>query len=276
MSTQETPPISVVMSVYNGLPYLYKAIDSILAQTFTNFEFIIIDDCSDDGSSEVLEKYALRDGRIKLLKNRTRMGLGANLRGGVKAAHGEWIARMDADDISINTRLERQYDYVKLHPETDIVGSFATDIDENGKQISERKVPTTHNNIVKYIWACPIIHPTAFIRKFSLMQVGSYGTEKRRQDYALWFRCAAAGLNFANIPEPLLKYRFTDDYFKKNDLPALLTQVKIGWKGCWQVKASPIGYIGVTVPLIKGILPKGMGMAISRLLKKFDPRDKRN
>lgn len=274
MRVQEKPQISVLMSVYNGLPYLAEAVDSILAQSFTNFEFIIIDDCSNDDSGEMLEKYARKDGRIKLVKNTARLGLGANLKHGVEIAKGEWIARMDADDVAISTRLYKQYEYVMLHPEVDILGSFAADIDASGKQNGERRVPTGHKDIVKYIWTCPIIHPTAFMKKSSLLKAGSYGTEKRRQDYALWFRCAAAGLKFANLPEPLLKYRFTGDYFNRNNLPALLTQVKIGWKGCWQVKASPIAYLGVAVPLVKGILPKSCGMFISSLLKKFDPRNK--
>lgn len=269
-----TPSITVVMSVYNGLPYLSEAIESILLQSYTDFEFIIIDDLSTDGSSEILKKYAKKDTRIELIKNTTRLGLGANLKHGVQIAQGQWIARMDADDISMPNRLAKQLEYVTANPQTDILGSYALDIDATGNTIGTRRCPTSHESIVKYIWSCPIIHPTAFMRKTSLLRAGSYGNEKRRQDYALWFRCAANGLNFANLPEPLLKYRFTGDYFHRNNLSALLTQVKIGWKGCWQVKASPIAYIGVTIPLIKGLLPKRCGMIITKILKRFDPRNK--
>lgn len=274
MSAPETPQISILMSVYNGLPYLGEAIESILTQTYINFEFIIIDDCSSDGSLELIEEYASKDRRIRLIKNEQRVGLGVNLKYGAEIAKGQWIARMDADDISMPQRIARQLEYVTINPKIDILGSYAIDIDEYGKEISERRCPISHDNITKYIWACPIIHPTVFMKKSSLLRVGSYGTEKRRQDYALWFRCVAAGLQFANLPEPLLKYRFTDDYFRRNNLPALFTQVRIGWKGCKQVQAQPIAYIGVIVPLVKGILPKRLGMAISSLLKKFDPRNK--
>jgi glycosyltransferase involved in cell wall biosynthesis len=274
MKITKQPQISVLMSVYNGLPYLNEAVDSILSQTFTDFEFIIIDDCSSDGSREILEKYAENDQRIKLIKNENRLGLGANLKNGVQLAQGKWIARMDADDISIPIRLSKQIEYVTNHPEIDILGSYAMDIDASGKELGLRRCPQNHAEIIKYIWTCPIIHPTAFIKKESLLRAGSYGDEKRRQDYALWFRCAASGLQFANLPEPLLKYRFTGDYFAKNNLRALLTQVKIGWRGCRQVKAKPIAYIGVAIPLIKGMLPKSFGMVISGVLKKFDPRNK--
>jgi glycosyltransferase involved in cell wall biosynthesis len=274
MSAPEAPQISVLMSVYNGLPYLAEAIESILIQSYRDFEFIIIDDCSSDGSLELIEEYARKDPRIRFIRNQQRLGLGTNLKHGVQIAKGEWIARMDADDISMPQRLAQQMGYVSANPKIDIVGSYAIDIDERGNKIGERRCPATHQYIIKYIWTCPIIHPTAFIRKSGLISAGSYGTEKRRQDYALWFRCAAAGLQFANLPEPLLKYRFTGDYFARNNLRGLLTQIKIGWKGCLQVKASPIAYIGVAIPLIKGLLPKRFGMAISGVLKKFDPRNR--
>jgi len=271
---QKNPQVSVLMSVYNGFPYLSEAISSILQQTYSDFEFIIIDDCSVDGSLQLIEKYAASDARIKLIKNQSRLGLGASLRHGVEIAVGQWIARMDSDDISLPERIEKQMEYVVAHPQIDILGSYAIDIDEHGNENGQRRVPISHVQIAKYIWTCPIIHPTAFMRKSSLIKSGSYGTEKRRQDYALWFRCAASGLQFANLPQALLKYRFTGDYFRRNNLKALLIQVKIGWIGCFQVKAAPVAYIGVVVPLIKGILPRGFGMFISKILKKFDPRNK--
>ena len=262
------------MSVYNGQPYLCEAVDSILAQTYKDFEFIIIDDCSSDGSPGILENYAASDNRIILVKNQQRLGLGKNLRHGVSIAQGKWLARMDADDISLPHRLAKQLEYVTTYPDTDILGSYAIDVDGHGRELGIRQCPLTHENIVKYIWTCPVIHPTAFMKISALLSAGSYGTEKRRQDYALWFRCAANGLRFANLPTPLLKYRFTGNYFARNDLPALISQVRIGWKGCRQVKAAPLAYFGVAVPLVKGLLPKRMGMFISGVLKKFDPRYK--
>ncbi len=268
-----TAKVTVLMSVYNGIPHLQEAVDSILSQSFTNFEFMIIDDCSTDGSRELIEELSKKDNRIRVIVNSSRKGLGSNLKKGVKLAKTQWIARMDADDISMPDRLEKQYNFATENPDVDIIGSWAMDINENGTDIGLRKVPVMDEQIIKYIWSCPIIHPTAFMRRESLLMAGSYGDEKRRQDYALWFRCAKAGLGFANIPEPLLKYRFSDEYFRKNNLNALIDQVKIGWNGCRLVKASPIAYVGVAVPLIKGILPMKCGMAISAVLKKFDPRN---
>lgn len=269
------PQITVLMSVYNGLPYLQESINSILNQSFKDFEFIIIEDCSSDTSLEVLKSYAKKDRRIRLIKNTENKGLGANLKKGVELAKGDYIARMDDDDISLPHRLQTQLDFAQANPEIDIIGSFATDINEKGDDIGLRKMPTSHEDIIKYIWTCPIIHPTALIKKESLLKAGSYGDEKRRQDYALWFRCAKHSLKFANIPEPLLKYRFADEYFKKNNFPALITQAKIGWKGCIQVKASPVAYIGVAVPLIRSLFPKFIQRWLAKLQKHFDPRRKK-
>lgn len=264
--------ITVLMSVYNGLPYLNDALDSIINQSFKNFEFLIIDDCSNDGSLEILKEYAAKYSQINLVVNKNRAGLGANLKKGVDMAQGQWIARMDADDIAMADRLSTQLDFAKNNPEIDIIGSYATDINEDGEELGLRKMPLNDEQIKKYIWTCPIIHPTAFLRKGALLRAGSYGTEKRRQDYALWFRCAASGLNFANIPQVLLKYRFADEYFRKNNFSALIDQIKIGWRGCILVKAPIIAYIGVTVPLLKALLPASISRFISNILKKFDPR----
>jgi glycosyltransferase involved in cell wall biosynthesis len=262
------------MSVYNGVTFLKDSIESILSQSFTEFEFIIFDDNSHDGSQQILQEYAKNDSRIKVITNKSNKGLGANLQKGVKLASGKYIARMDDDDIAAIDRLQIQYEYALANPQIDIIGSIAIDIDENNNEVGIRRVPLYHNDIVNYIWTCPIIHPTVLFKKEAILKAGSYGNERRRQDYALWFRCANHGLKFANIDKPLLRYRFYDIYYKKNDLTALIYQVKIGLKGCRLVKASPIAYIGVCIPLVKGILPRSLKKGITILMKKFDPRYK--
>lgn len=268
------PKISVLMSVYNGSPYLANSIESILLQTYNDFEFIIIDDGSNDGSSDLIKQYQKQDNRIIFIQNTERLGLGANLRNAVNIAQGQLIARMDADDIAVKNRFEKQVQFLNENQEIDILGSYAEDIDAGGKIIGLRRCPTQHLDIVKYIWTCPLIHPTIMMRRDSLIKIGSYGTEKRRQDYALWFRATAAGLKFANLPEPLLQYRFTEDYFRKNSIKPLLYQAKIGLCGAYMVKASPVAYIGVLVPVIKGLLPPKLAKILAGILKKFDPRNR--
>lgn len=267
------PCLSVLMSVYNGMPNLERAMESIATQSFGDFEFLIIDDASTDGSRELLEKWEAEDERIRLILNETNRGLGYSLDKGVKEARGEWIARMDDDDIACPNRLKKQLKFIEENPGTDILGGWAVEIDEDGNPMRLRQVPTSHEDIVRLIWTIPVIHPTVMFRRRAIQQVGSYDAAlRRRQDYDLWFRCAAAGLRFANIPEPLIHYRFTDNYYEKNDLSTALQQVEIGWRGCRLVGASPITYVGIMAPLIRALLPRRLSRWLQAFLNKFDPR----
>ena len=270
-------PLTVLMSVYNGEAYLAAAIESILRQTFTDFDFLIIDDASTDKSSIILEKFAKQDTRIKILTNQQNYGLAYSLRRGVEAAKTPWIARMDADDLAICDRLTKQMNYIKEHPEIDIIGSYALDINDNGEVLGTRKVPLDHENIYRLIWTNPLIHPTVLFRRSAIIKIGSYYCKTRQripEDYHLWFRACAAGLQFANLPEPLIYYRFSQENFVRNNLKFLLAHVLIGWQGCWLVKASPLAYLGITKPLVLGILPPGLRYLVYNLLKQFDPRTK--
>ena len=270
-----TTPITVLMSVYNDAAYLQEAIESILNQTFTDFEFIIFDDASTDGSSDILQQYALQDSRIKLITNQTNRGLGFNLAQGIKIARSPWIARMDADDIALPNRLELQLNYVQAHPDVAIVGGCAIDIDSNGQFVSDRKVPLTHQQIRKLIWTNPFIHGTVLLNKAAITKVGSYSSKlAKRQDYDLWFRCAKADLKFANLPQPLIKYRFTDNTLQRNNWKVALVHVRIGWLGCWQVKASPFAYVAITKQLVIVLLPPPLRVVAYNWLKQFDPRNK--
>ncbi|WP_062051726.1 glycosyltransferase [Bacillus sp. JCM 19034] len=267
------PEVTVLMSVYNDEQYLEESVESILNQTYENFEFLIIDDASTDGSYEILKEFAEKDQRIKLIKNKENKGLSYNLAEGVSQATTKWIARMDADDIAREDRLLLQMNYVAEHPNTDIIGSYVMDIDAKGNEIELRKVPTTHEKIASLIWTCPFIHPTVLFKKKAIEKVGSYDKNlRRRQDYDLWFRCQEGKLQFHNIDQPLLYYRATDDYYKKNDIKVQFQQVKMGFTGSWKVKASPIAYIGVTVSFLKGILPYRIRKPINSFLKLVDPR----
>lgn len=273
MLIKPAPQVTVLMSVYNGLPYLRQAIASIIDQTFAEFEFLIIDDGSTDGSREVLKAWADRDERIRLIFHKENWGLGYSLNEGVRAASAPWIARMDDDDISLPDRLERQVAYLDEHTDVDILSGWAIDCNADDKPLRLRQVPVSHEEILRLIWTIPMIHPAVIFRREAILDVGSYSAElRRRQDYDLWFRCAAEGLRFANLPEPLIYYRFTDNYYNKNDLDTALDQVKIGWRGCRLVGAGPIAYIGVLAPLVRALLPQQLSKGLQKLLHKFDPR----
>ena len=195
--------------------FLREAIDSILCQTYTNFEFIIIDDASNKETQSILEYYENIDKRIMLIKNGTNLGITKNLNKGFKVAKGKYIARMDADDISVNGRLEKQLKYMEGHPDVVVLGGCAKligDVDNypnlfgyigmNFDQDRElRKIRLSINND-------GVIHPTAFIRKELMDKNNLYYDEKilKAQDYELWTRCIEYG-KIVVLPEVLLKYR---------------------------------------------------------------------
>ncbi|MDJ0900169.1 MAG: glycosyltransferase [Xenococcus sp. MO_188.B8] len=267
--------LTVLMSIYNGETYLATAIESILSQTFTNFDFLIVDDASTDKSSIILKKFARQDSRIKIITNKQNQGLAYSLARGVEAATTPWIARMDADDIAIRDRLAKQMKYLEENPDIDILGSYALNINDSGEILGERKVPSDHKNICRLIWTNPLIHPTVIFRRSAILKIGSYYCKTRQripEDYQLWFRACAAGLQFTNLPEPLIYYRFSERNFVRNNLEFLLAHVLIGWQGCWLVKASPLAYLGITKPLVLGILPPGLRYLVYNWLKQFDPR----
>ncbi len=270
------PEISVVMSVYNGLPFLSAAIESILNQSFANFEFIIIDDASTDGSRGVILNYAKNDPRLVIILNDVNFGaagLGYNLARGVEIARGKYIARMDSDDISMVDRFEIQRQYLNENDGIDIVGSWVSDINENGDVLQIRRYPVAHSQICRLIWANPIVHPSVLCKRDSIIRIGNYAANTgRRDDYELWFRAVRCGLKFANIPIPLLKYRFCVSYYSKNELKTVLMQIRIGLIGCWRIGASPIGFLGVLVPAFRVLLPKKMRGRFHKLMNRIDPR----
>ncbi len=205
------PEISIVMSTYNeSIEELKKAIDSMLNQTFENFEFLIIlDNPKNEKHIEILEYYAKKDKRIKIIYNKENLGLAQSLNIGIDNSSGVYIARMDADDISELERLELQYNYLKENPEIDIVSTNKVDIDENDNVINvASKLPTEDKKIKKILKIASIInHSGAMMKKESILKIGKYRLFPASQDYDLWLRASYYNLNFAIIDKPLIRYR---------------------------------------------------------------------
>lgn len=201
------PRVSVVMSVYNGEAYLSEAIESVLDQTMEDFEFIIIDDGSSDGSLEIIKAYALKDKRIVLI-NRENRGLIASLNEGIEKARGSYIARMDADDIALPERLQIEYDFMQRHPEIGLVGSWieVLDADVSG-QVGRYSVDDAMLRC-ELLFAPPFAHPTVMIRRDVLMDNAlRYDSSYRdAEDYALWYQLSRV-TRMENIPQVLLRYR---------------------------------------------------------------------
>lgn len=206
------PLISVIMSVYNGERYLKESVRSILKQTFTNFEFIIIDDNSTDNSYKILRSF--NDNRIRIIRNNIRKGITKNLNTAIDIAEGEYIARQDADDISLPRRLELQLKFLKEKPDIALVGSAIFYIDDKGRIIGFRKVPS-EPTFDLLLQKNLFIHGSVIIRRKFLDEIGRYNELfKYSQDYELWLRIAKR-YKVANIQQPLYALRIHKNIFTK-------------------------------------------------------------
>ena len=200
------PLVSIVMSVFNGESYLKEAVESILQQTFDDFEFIVINDASTDSSGVILDRY--HDERIIIIGNETNRGLTSSLNKGIRKARGRYLARMDADDISSPSRLQKEIEFLDAHPGHAAVGSFARIIDEQSRLIRLCPHPVDDRAVRRYLRRdnC-ITHGSAMIRSDCLVEVGLYDeTISRSQDYDLWLRLSQR-YRLANIPEYLYSFR---------------------------------------------------------------------
>lgn len=202
------PKISVLMPVYNAEKYVGLAIQSILDQTFSKFEFIIIDDHSEDGSWKIIRQYAKQDKRILAMRNRANLKATRTLNRGLKIAKGKYIARMDADDWSYPERLAKQYKFMEKHPEVVVTGGAIEVCDKNLKVLNLRKYPLTDKNARKIIFRySPLAHPATTWKRGIMKKVGGYNERiPLSQDYDLYFRMGLVG-KFANLKDVILKLR---------------------------------------------------------------------
>ncbi|WP_263831186.1 glycosyltransferase family 2 protein [Salinibacter sp.] len=205
------PLISVILPVYNGRPYLQEAIQSILNQMFEDFEFIIINDGSKDGSKEVLEEFAEHDHRIRVVHQKNQ-GITPSLNRGLKLARGRCIARMDADDISHPERFARQIDFLESNPDVGILGTQIRQVDADGNPSSQWVLPTDPDLIGwQLLFSTCLCHPTVMIRHSLLDNLGGYAEwATHAEDYELWTR-AVLKSRLANLPDTLHMLRRHDD-----------------------------------------------------------------
>jgi hypothetical protein len=209
-----TPAISVAMSVYNGENFLAAAIESVLAQDFADFEFLIIDDGSTDASPKIIGEFASKDPRIRATLRENR-GLVASLNEMIDHARAPFIARMDADDICRPDRFSKQMRFLSEHPDYGVVGTWTEDIDADGRpyHFVGREHPETHDAFLAAIEnAWPLLcHPAAMFRRDIVREVGGYHAAFRHcEDYDLWLRLASV-TRLCSIPERLLLYRHYDN-----------------------------------------------------------------
>jgi glycosyltransferase involved in cell wall biosynthesis len=213
-----SPGVSVIMPVYNTSKYLGDAIQSILQQTFTNFEFIIINDGSSDDSERIILSF--NDPRIRYLKNDENKGLVYTLNRGIDHAKAEWIARMDGDDLSRPDRFEKQWSYLREHPSVEILATTVTLINEDGKPAGKWNDDASAISALEIAKKLPqnncIGHPTVFIRT-SLLKKYRYNAEQSlSEDYDLWLRLAADGVLIHKLDQPLVEHRILTSSFTRS------------------------------------------------------------
>ncbi|MFQ5801461.1 MAG: glycosyltransferase family 2 protein [Candidatus Methylomirabilales bacterium] len=195
------PLVSVLMTAYNGEPYLGEAVQSILNQTVQDFEFLIIDNASTDGSRDVV--LAFRDPRIRLISNPENLGPPRALNQGLRLAVGEYVARMDADDVALPDRLEKQLDFMERNPLCAVLGTQATLIDHVGRKIYTPWHPVTPHAIRwKMMFASPLAHPSVIMRRDDVLAVGGYHESLRHcADYRLRSTLVSRGHQITNFDQ---------------------------------------------------------------------------
>lgn len=199
------PKVTVLMPVYNGGRFLREAVDSILKQTYRNFEFIVINDGSTDNTCDILRTYS--DSRLFVFEQKN-LGIIASLNKGIKLSQGEYIARMDADDISEPDRLAKQVEFLDNHPAIGVLGIISKIIDEQANELPKLNLPTNHKNILaRLLLDNCFVHSSIMLRK-NLFETHGYYSKNAIlcEDYELFLRLSCV-TQLANLPMPLHRYR---------------------------------------------------------------------
>lgn len=202
------PAVTVLMSVYNGQRYLHESIDSILGQSYDDFEFVIVNDGSTDATENILRQYADRDRRIVLLQHEDKVGLSKSLNEGLAIAQGVYIARQDADDVSLDERLQRQVAFMEAHPQVGLLGTAYGVVNQGGGKVTSCQHPLGDTEIRwQLLFHNAFCHTSVLFRRQLVMNVESYNEQcPYSQDYDLWVRLMNVTIG-ANLPEPLVNWR---------------------------------------------------------------------
>ena len=235
------PKVTVLMPVYNREKYLREAIDSILSQTFTNFEFLIVDDGSTDNSLEIINSYS--DSRIRLIRNSANLGISKSLNIGLSESLGDYVARMDSDDISLPNRLQIQVEFLNQNPDITVLGSHMNLIDRHGQKLEDLEYfsyPLSHQEIVyAMLYSNPLSQPSVIFNRLEVLRIGGYRLLKElenvSEDYDLWLRLAAQNYKFANLSDRLIKYRIHSDSLTQ--IAITKGKLSIGSSNCLKINA---------------------------------------
>jgi glycosyltransferase EpsE len=254
LSGQTLKKISIVMAAYNEERDIGRAIESIQAQTLSDWELIVVNDGSTDGTEDIVRQYASQDARIRLITNEINLGLPTSLNRGIEVASTDLIARADADDTNLPDRLERQYAFLQKNPEVDVLGTGAWLLDANGMRVNKASLPESHDELAKLSFLkTPFFHPSVLIRRRFFDKAGKYdAVYVRTEDRELWLRGLQKGCQYANLPEPLIEYA-TDGYVRswRSILHQSLSLLKIA-----RAYKTRNGYVLVAMSVLHSALIK--------------------
>lgn len=264
------PKVSVLMATYNCKDTVVESIESIMNQTYKDWEFVICDDCSSDGTYDILLSYKEKyPEKFIILKNDVNSRLAYSLNRCLEVANGEYMARMDGDDISLPERFEKQVSFLDKHPEYALVDCSMIPFDNNGDRpirYLKKAVPESMDLVVGPVF----FHATIMMRKSAYDLVGGYTVSKRTmraQDYDMWFRFFACGLRGYNLKEPLYKVLEDENAFKRRNLKSRIYETQTRLIGYKLIHVPWHKYIYAFKPILVALIPNSI---INNYHKKAD------
>lgn len=269
MSLENQPKVSIIMGIYNCESTLGESIESILNQTYTNWELIMCDDCSKDNTFNVAKEYANKyPDKIKLIRNEKNLTLGPTLNRCIDLVEGKYIARQDGDDLSINNRLCKQIEFLENNTQFDLVSSAMSIFDENGEYgIRKLKSEPIGKDLMK---GSVFAHATVVMKSEVMKNLNGYSDEivkKQVEDYDLWFRFFEKGYRGYCLDEVLYMVREDRDAYKRKSIKRRINEIRVMIQGCKRLKLPLINYIMIAKPIVAAITPQKLLMKYHR--KKF-------
>lgn len=249
--------VSIIMGIYNNSETLSEAIESILQQTFTDWQLIMCDDGSVDDTYAIAESYYNKyPDKIILIKNDNNMGLNYTLNHCLQYVNTEYVARMDGDDISLPQRLEKEVEFLDFHPEFAIVSTPMIYFDEEGD--FRTGISRGEPDIKRIARSTPFCHAPCMVRYEAYKAVAGYSVSEKRlrvEDWDLWVRMYAAGFKGFNLSEPLYKMRDDRNAYSRRKFKYRLNEARVTASAIKKLKLSKINYIWMLRPIIVGLLP---------------------
>ena len=243
--------VSVIMSSFNEESNVVKAIKTVIKQSFSDWQLIVVNDGSTDNTVDLVNQLISEDPRITLIDSKNNQGLAASLNKGIAVSTGEYIARMDADDLALKERLRLQVDYLDEHPDVMVLGGAAIYRNSQGKVLGEVFMPEEHSDIIRWLLrSSPFIHPTVMMRKSFVDVTSGYDESlNRAQDYDLWFRGQNVGI-YHNLQRPILIYVQKE----KRSLRSLFDSYKVRRRNVSGIKNMSISLFWLVISLVMRIV----------------------